>query len=316
MTDTKKIALLFPGQGGQYIGMGKELFDNFEIARNVIETAKKITGHPIDDLCFNGPVEKLKETLSSQLGILSVSIMAFEVLKHKVPSLTFDYTAGLSLGEYSAFYAAGVLGMESTFSLVHKRATHMQKACEKKSGTMVSILGLEEEIVSQVCKEINGFCAIANLNCPGQIVVSCDKSVVADVIELSKTKGAKRSIEIQVAGAFHSDYMKSAMEDFSDDVDSAVFNLDAASKIVFNVTSDTLSSGEDIKELLKKQVISPVLWEKSIRFMIESGVMHFIEIGPGKVLGGLLKRIDRKFPYSNVENIESLEKAIDQINNL
>ena len=202
----KKTALLFPGQGSQYVGMGQQFHDGFEESRSVFETAVKQTGIFVDELCFQGPAETLKETMNSQLCILTVSLAGYEALKTLVPDFSPDYAAGLSLGEYTALSAAGVLSVEEVLSLVKSRAQIMTRACQDKPGTMVSVLGLDEGAVAGVCQEISGFCSIANYNCPGQIVISCDKSIVSEVIEKAKSAGARRSMEIPVAGAFHSEY--------------------------------------------------------------------------------------------------------------
>ncbi len=306
--ESKKIALLFPGQGGQYSGMGKSLYEKYEKARNVFHRASDITGIDVADLCFNGKEDELKDTLNSQLGILTVSISAWEVLREHIRD--FNLTAGLSLGEYGALYAAGVIGFEDVFSLVKKRALYMQDACNKTNGTMVSILGLNEQAVKEICGDIKGFCSIANLNCPGQVVVSCSKDIVNEVVNRAKEKGARRAIELKVAGAFHSEMMKEASDKFLNDLKNYSFNKENLGKVVLNILGDVYDNSEPFETLMAKQIISPVLWEKSVRKMIEKGCAFFIEVGPGKVLGGLLRRIDKNAAYSNVEDEESLNKTL------
>ncbi|MBN1522006.1 MAG: ACP S-malonyltransferase [Candidatus Aureabacteria bacterium] len=314
MDKRNTIALLFPGQGGQYPGMGKELYDQFDVVKDIFRRAKHTTGIAIDELCFQGPEEKLKETLFSQLCVLAVSIASFEVLRTHLPGFSFAYAAGLSLGEYSALYAAGVLGLEETFLLVKNRAEHMQKACKERSGTMVSLLGVEEAAAEELCRKMDGFCKVANLNCPGQVVVSCEKALVPEVIDKAKQKGAKRSIEIQVAGAFHSDYMSSAAEAFEDNLKDIPFQEEKACRVIFNLTGEAFDPDkDDVRQILKDHVTHPVLWEKSVRTMLKKGVSHFIEPGPGKILGGLLKRIDRTVSYYHIEDRQSLEKTLEAL---
>jgi len=311
----RKIALLFPGQGGQYPCMGKELYENFDVAKDVFNRAKNAANIAIDEVCFSGTQELLKDTLNSQLGVLTVSIAAFEVLRKSISDFSFVFTSGLSLGEYSALYAAGVIGFEETFLLVKKRALLMQKACKEKSGTMVSILGLNEDSVNEICRNVSSFCAIANLNCPGQIVVSCDKSVANEVMQKAKEKGARKSIELQVAGAFHSEYMASASESFEEELRNIKFNLDNADKVIFNLKGMPYDkSTDDIKNILKDHITHPVLWEKSIRYMMGKGINCFIELGPGRILGGLLKRIDKNVVYSNIEDRKSFDRTINLLN--
>jgi [acyl-carrier-protein] S-malonyltransferase len=313
MMDKQKTAVIFPGQGGQYPGMGKELFDNFPSARKVFEVSRKVTGFAVDELCFQGTPEQLKETLSSQLCVLTVSLAGLEALKSVAPGFGFKFAAGLSLGEYSALYAAEVLSLEDTFGLVRKRAGHMQKACGEKRGTMVSLLGMDESKAWELCSEVNGFCAVANLNCPGQVVVSCNKDVVNEVMEKARSKGSKKAIELQVAGAFHSDYMASASKGFSEDLKNINFERKNISKVVFNLTAAAGSPQDNLMNILEQQMIRPVLWEKSIKCMIEKGVTTFIEIGPGNILGGLLKRIDKSAVYLNIESLATLNETVEKV---
>jgi [acyl-carrier-protein] S-malonyltransferase len=312
MIDKEKTAVIFPGQGGQYPGMGKELFDSYPSSRKVFEVSRKVTGIAVDELCFQGSPEQLKETLSSQLCVLTVSLAAFEALRSAASGFGFNFAAGLSLGEYSALYAAGVLSLEDTFDLVRRRAGHMQKACAEKRGTMVSLLGMDESKAWELCGEVNGFCAVANLNCPGQVVVSCDKDVVNEVMEKAKSKGSKKAIELQVAGAFHSDHMASASKGFSEDLKDISFEKNNVSKVVFNLTARAGSPQDDLRSILEQQMVRPVLWEKSVKYMIEKGVTTFIEIGPGNILGGLLKRIDKSAAYLNIENIATLKETVEK----
>ena len=308
-TSMGKVAFIFSGQGAQYVGMGKDLFSNFPTARKVFNEADKSLDSTISKLCFEGPGEKLQETVNTQPAILAHSVACYSILKDE--GIVPDIVAGLSLGEYSALVAAESIDFCQAIPLVKKRGKYMQEAVPLGKGTMAAILGLEREEVLKICEKASekGIVEAANFNCPGQIVLSGEVEAVNNAVELAKEKGAKKAIVLSVSAPFHSSLLKPAEHNLAKELEKIEIK-DSKIPIVSNVNADITIDSKLVKQLLIKQVSSTVLWEDSVRKMIENGVTTFVEVGPGKVLSGFVRRIDKKLKVLNVEDTKSLEKTI------
>ena len=281
-------AYVFPGQGAQFVGMGKDLYDSSEVAKNMFDKANEILGFSITDIMFNGTVEELKQTKVTQPAIFLHSVILSKVLGEEfVP----DMVAGHSLGEFSALVAAEVLSFEDGLKLVSQRALAMQKACEEADSTMAAVLGLEDIVVEAVCEGIEGVVP-ANYNCPGQLVISGGVEGINKACESLKEKGAKRALVLPVGGGFHSPYMESAREVLAEAISNTEFS-EPKCPIYQNVTTTAVISASEIKENLIAQLTAPVKWTQSVQQMHKDGAALFTEVGPGKVLQGLIKKIDR-----------------------
>ena len=301
-----KRAFLFPGQGAQYVGMGKDLCHQFDKAKRTYQKANDVLGFDLMDICFNGRPEELNQTSICQPAILVTSIAALESYTNGNNGVTECHAvAGLSLGEYTALVYAGSLGFEDAVQLVYKRGKFMQEACEERPGGMVSILGLDNEEVEEICKEASQFghvCA-ANYNCKGQVVISGEKKAIENASSIAKEKGA-RTKTLQVNGAFHSDLMASACEKVASELEK-VNIAEARIPVVANVTGHYITKPEEIKASLIQQLASPVRWYQSMKHLIQEGFEEFYEFGPGKVLSGLLRRIDSTKSTKSLETIQS-----------
>ena len=302
MTD---IALIFPGQGSQFVGMGKDLYENFPAARETIDKANSILKFDLKKLCFEGPQEELSTTSNSQPAILAVSIAALKAFEASplVNEFTPKFSLGLSLGEYTALVAAGSISFEDALLLVRKRGELMEDASRKNPGKMACVIGMELSAVEGLCKGIG--CEIANLNCPGQVVVSGKTNNVELFASLAKDKGAKRVLSLDVSGPFHSSLMTYARDKLKDYIDKVQVQQPKYS-FISNVDASIQSDPVKIKENLITQVNSKTLWEQSIRLVSESGITTFLEIGPGQVLKGLLKKIDPKLIVKNIGTAQDL----------
>lgn len=307
-----RIAFIFPGQGSQYPGMGRELAERFPEAQEIFDRADKALDFPLSKLCFEGPAEELALTANTQPAILTVSVAAAVVLREK--GVSPDYVAGHSLGEYSALVVAGSLRLEDAVRLVRKRGQYMQEAVPVGAGTMAAVLGLEAARLEEVCREAaqGEVVSPANLNSPGQVVISGTASAVARAVELAKARGAKRAVMLNVSAPFHCALMAPAEEKLSADLD-AIEVADPLCPLVNNVDARMVATGREVRDGLKRQVTRPVRWEESMRVLRAEGAELFVEVGPGKVLSGLLRQIDREAVCLRVEDAASLEELVAHV---
>ncbi|HET9994574.1 MAG TPA: ACP S-malonyltransferase [Candidatus Acidoferrum sp.] len=307
-----KVAFVFPGQASQYPGMGKDLAGKYPAAKSVFDEADKALGFSISKICFEGTEEDLKLTANTQPAILTVSVAIFRVLAEK--GITPDFVAGHSLGEYSALVAAGALKFSDAVQLVRKRGTYMQEAVPPGVGAMAAIMGLSPAVVADACKRAadGEICAAANLNSPEQTVISGHAGAVKRAVEIASQLGAKRAVVLAVSAPFHSALMLPAQQKLEKDLRNIqLSNLQVP--LVTNVDADTIETGDEAREALIRQVTAPVRWEESIRLLTDEGVNTFVEVGPGKVLTGLLRQIERSVAALNVEDEKSLATTLDKI---
>src|SRR5713226_7091919 len=307
-----KVAFMFPGQASQYPGMGKELAEKYPAARAVFEEADRALGFSISQMCFAGTQDELKLTANTQPAILTCSVAVEQVLAEK--GMAPDYVAGHSLGEYSALVAAGALKFADAVQLVRKRGKYMQEAVPAGAGAMAAIMGLSPAVVTDACKRAaNGeICAPANLNSAEQTVISGHAGAVKRAVEMASQLGAKRAVILAVSAPFHSALMMPAQERLEKDLRKTEFsNLQVP--LVTNVDADTIAKGDEAREALIRQVTMPVRWEESVRLLIDEGVNTFVEVGPGRVLVGLLRQIERSVAALNVEDEKSLAATIEKI---
>ena len=302
-----KIGFLFPGQGAQTVGMGKDLYDNFEGYRNVYNKVKEITGIDVADITFNKE-EELNQTKNTQICILTMSLAILELLKKE--NIESEISSGLSLGEYSALINSGAISFEDGVKIIKKRGELMQEFCPEGDWSMVAILGLDEEKVNEICKNIkSGFIAPANYNCPGQIVISGEKKAIEKAIEKAKEAGAKKAVELKTSGPFHTEMLKEAAEKLREELE----NIDIhqfKTTVIKNIDGKEYSNEDNIKDILSKHITNPVRFEQGIKTMLDKGVDTFIEVGPGKSLSGFVKRSSRDVKILNINDITSFENTI------
>jgi [acyl-carrier-protein] S-malonyltransferase len=302
-----KTALLFAGQGAQAVGMGKDFAEKIPSARAWFDRANSAVGYDLASICFAGPEAELTKTENAQPGIFLVSWVAFQLLKERVPSLQFGATAGLSLGEFTALTAAGAMTFEDGLKLVRQRGRFMQEACDVTLGGMAAIIGLDEAPTREVCAEAG--VALANLNCPGQLVISGETEKISKACELAQAKGARRALPLTVAGAYHSPLMASAQPKLEAELAGITLKAPAI-PVISNVTAEPHADAETIRLRLVEQVTSSVRWEASMRHLLAQGFTRFIELGPGTALSGFMKRIDKTAQMLNVADLPSLEATV------
>jgi len=305
----EKVAMVFPGQGSQFVGMGRALYDASAAARRVFDQADEILGFPLSKLCFEGPAEELEDTINAQPAILTVSVAMLEALKERAQSLgerlTPTVVAGHSLGEFSALVAADVLDFSSALRLVRERGRLMKEAGIERPGGMAAVIGLDEETLAAVCDEAGatGVIAVANANCPGQTVISGELGALTRAMELAKERGAKRVAQLRITIASHSPLMARAGEQLRDLIGKMPLHNPQV-PIVANITGQVLTSADEIRQELAQQVERPVNWTRSVREMVNTGAGTFVEVGPGQVLSGLIKRISRDVRTFNASDLE------------
>lgn len=305
-----KRALLFAGQGAQAVGMGKDLAESYPECRELFDRANAVLGYDLAGICFNGPIEELTKTSHCQPGIFVVSAACLAALRKECGAADAVAAAGLSLGEWTALYAAGVLTFEDTVKVLAERGRLMQAACEQTQGAMVSVLGLDEAALRGVCAESGA--TMANLNSPGQIVLSGERAAVERAAALATAAGAKKAVMLNVAGAYHSPLMAPAAEGLRE-VLAAVTFREPACPVVSNVTGRPHGSPDEIRELMVRQVTSPVQWIATIEWCMGEGIKGYVECGPGKILGGLVKRIDKDSVAHSIQDLPSLQKTAAEI---
>lgn len=308
-----KLALLFPGQGSQQVGMGKELAEKYSVCKQVFDEADRVLGEALSNLIFEGDEEELKRTENTQPALLTTSIGIWQILKEN--GIQADFAAGHSLGEYSALVASDSIAFADACMAVRKRGQWMEEAVPKGEGTMAAVLGVERDALVEVTKEATAHAGVvepANFNCPGQIVISGTAEGVQAASELAKEKGAKRVIPLSVSGPFHSSLMKPAAEKMKEHLADVQVSAPSVA-VVANVTANTVAGPEDIRQLLYEQIYSPVLWEDTVMKLVDEGVDTFIEVGPGKVLSGLVKKVSRRATVLPVFDEETLQKALEAL---
>jgi len=307
-----KIAFIFSGQGAQYVGMGKDLYENYDVSKNIFEIANETLNMDLKKLCFEGPEQQLNETENTQPAIVTVTLSALEALKQN--GIKADVAAGLSLGEYSALTYSGVFDIKDVIPLVKKRGKYMQEAVPIGVGKMVAVLGLSEDKVLQACEESKDFGTVeaANFNCPGQIVIGGEVNAVNAASQKALEKGALKTVTLPVSAPFHTSMLAPASEKIAKELEKIELKQMNV-PVITNVTANYIKDISEIKPLLEKQVKSPVLWEQIIRRMISDGVDTFVEIGPGRTLSTFVKKVDRKLKVFNVEDMKSLNKTVEAL---
>lgn len=298
-----KTAFIFPGQGAQYIGMGKDFYEQIPVSKEVFELASNVSGLDVAALCFEEN-DKINITEYTQIAMLAMEVAILKAIEER--GYKPDVTAGLSLGEYGAITAAGVMSAEDVFKVVRKRGIYMQEAVPE-GGAMVAVLGLDTAVIEEVCAKTEGVISIANYNCPGQIVITGESDAAERAVQALKEAGAKRCVPLNVSGPFHSCMLEDAGEKLGQVLNQATV-CDIRIPYLSNVTADYVMDKEQVKPLLVRQVSSPVRWQQSVERMIADGVDIFVEIGPGKTLSGFMRKINKEVKTLNIEKVEDLEK--------
>lgn len=308
-----KIGFLFPGQGAQSAGMGKDLYEKYPEYRSIYEKVNEITGQKIDELTFNSNEEELSQTKNTQIAILTMSLAILEILKKE--NITAKSAMGLSLGEYTALIYSGALSFEDGIKIVQKRGELMQNLCPEGDWSMAAILGLDEEKINEICANITtGFVSPANYNCTGQIVISGEKSAVLEAIEKAKQEGVKKAIELKTSGPFHTCELTDASEALKKEL-APIEIGNFETKVIKNIDGKPYKPQDDVKEILANHIINPVRFVNGLQTMIDMGIDTFIEIGPGKTLSGFVKRTSKDVKILNINDVESLENVIGGLKN-
>ena len=312
-----KIAYLYPGQGTQVVGMGKDLYEKYEEVRNVYKIAQKALGESVEEITYNLSQEELNETKNTQIAIYVMSMAITELLKKE--GITAEMSAGLSLGEYSALTYANALKLEDGVKIVRKRGLLMQNLAPKGNWAMAAIIGLEDEKVEEVCTKVeNGFVKAVNYNCPGQVVVSGEREAVLKAMEIAKEAGARKVIELKTSGPFHTEKLMEASKELKKELEKLSFNK-LNTEVVKNADGKIYNDEDNMVEILSNHVIKPVMFRKSLETMLDAGVDTFIEVGPGKTLSGFAKKVCKEKGVEanvfNIESVETLEKALGNIKN-
>jgi len=305
MAELVKTAYVFPGQGSQWVGMGRDLYQGFDAAKAVFEQADEALGFSLSRLCFDGPEDELRQTINAQPAIVAVSFACLEASREAKADLPqANFVAGHSLGEYTALAAAEVLDFATTVYLARERGRLMHEAGELTPGGMAAIIGLDETPLAEVCAQTDT--RVANINCPGQLVISGAEDNLSQAVEMAKARGAYRAIPLQVSGAFHTPLMQSAVDGMAQVIATFAFK-DPSIPIIGNTKAQPLTTAESVKEELLQQLCNCVQWQRSVEYIVGGGVSTFVEIGPGKVLAGLIKRINKSVKILNIGDAESVK---------
>lgn len=309
-----KIGFVFPGQGAQFVGMGKDYYEKYESVKNIYDEASKILGFDVAKLCFESTEEELNQTKNTQIAILVMSLAILKLLEEN--NITSNASAGLSLGEYSALMYSNVIGFEEGLKIVRKRGTYMQELLPKGDWSMAAILGLDDSKIEEVCKNVtSGFIVPANYNCSGQVVISGEKQAVQDAMELLKEAGAKRAIELKTSGPFHTSKLNKASEKLYEALQEITINSISDKKVYKNIDATPYNNEDDVKKILANHVVNPVKFKNIIENMVNDGVDTFIEVGPGKVLAGFIKKTNKDVKVFSTNDVESFENMIKELKN-
>lgn len=308
-----KRAFLFPGQGAQVVGMGKDIYEKYDEAKKIYDEASKISGIDVKKLCFEGPEEELDKTENTQIAILTTSLAILEILKSK--GITADIAVGLSLGEYGALIYAGIISFEDGIKLIKKRGYYMGNMLPDEKFSMSAIIGLDSEKIEIVCQEIskqNKFLVVANYNCSVQTVISGEEDAINVAMERLKEEGAKRTIKLNTSGPFHTIKLEKAKQAYEKELENINFNVNSKIKVIKNIDGTYYNGKDNIKEILANHIISPVRFDKAIKLMEKENVEEYVEIGPGRTLTGFVKKENKETNIFNINNLESLEKFLER----
>ena len=308
-----KRAFLFPGQGAQVVGMGKDIYEKYDEAKKIYDEASRISGIDVKKLCFEGPEEELNRTENTQIAILTTSLAILEVLKEK--GIEADMATGLSLGEYGALIYAGMISFKDGIKLIQKRGYYMENLLPNQKFSMAAIIGLDAEKIEEVCQEIakeNKFIVVANYNCSVQTVISGQEDAIEEAMKILKAQGAKRAMKLNTSGPFHTIKLEKAKEAYEKELVNIDFHLNTKVKVIKNIDGTYYTENDNIKEILANHIISPVRFDKAIQLMEQEKVEEYLEIGPGRTLTGFVKKDNKEAKTFNINNVDSLEKYLEE----